>query len=644
MFDSVQTKDDAATLNANTLVLQEKWNTICQRLHQAQQFPRLDLPNASSLVPSAEGFHLVRNGKEGSSKNSSRSESQTANSIPCMPTDLQKIVPFKENIHLPMASDVENASFQPEPSVKVSKSQQIGMESPWLSTCSIAKMSMPPDRTSSTSVTSVTTDLGLGTLYASTSRKLESTKVPPHRGCLQHFSGSISEVDAASESTSHQIAHSSSCSGPTMGGQYDVRDLKELRRSLAEKVCWQDEAIYSISQAISRCRSGDGRRCGSNLRGGIWLTFLGQDKVGKKRIASALAEIIFGTRESLICVDLGFQGRVVQSNSMFENQEFEGYDMKFRGKTLVDYIAGELRKKPQSVVFLQNVDKADLLAQSSLSQSLSQAIRTGKFADSYGREISINNMIFVITSSIAKDTGTSLATEGPVEFSEERILKAKRYKMKILVECVAHDACRCNVLNVRLTSTKGMSNPVSVNKRKLIETCGSGEQKETFKIQEPAQKVSRSYLDLNMPVDELGAETNHRDCESDTISENLEACLEEFFDLVDEKVIFKPFNFDALAGKVVKDISLQFQRTFGSEAMLEMDYEVMVQILAAAWLSDRDIAVQEWTEQVLCRSFDEAQRKYHLTAQSVLKLVSCEGSLMEEQAPGICLPARIIVS
>ena len=638
MFYSVQTKDDSTTLNAKILGLQRKWNNTCQHHHQAQTFPKLDISHARSQVPSAEGLHFITNRKE-TSIDSTLNEGQCENPSPHMATDWQKIFPLKQNIQIPVASDAKNAKFQSELSVKVSKSQQMEVESPWLSTYSMPNMRLPPDRTSPSSITSVTTDLGLGTLYASTSQEPDSPKLPGCKDHLRRFSGSISaEVDAVSESTSHQIAYSSSCSGPNMAGQADPSDLKSLRGFLAEKVCWQYKAICSISQAITRCRSGNGVQRGSGPIGDIWLTFLGPDIVGKRKIASALAEIMFDTSESLISVDLGSQDRVYQSDSMFEHQELDGYNVNFRGKTVVDYIAGELRKKPCSVVFLQNVDKADFLAQSSLSK----AIRTGKFADSHGREISINNMIFVVTSTVPKGDRTFFSNKEPMEFSEERILKAKRFQIKILNECVARDASRSSGMNVRITPRKGTSNPSSVDKRKLINTCESLEQGETFKRQKCAHKVSKSFLDLNLPVEDM-EDVNCGDYDSDSISENSKAWLEEFFENVDEKVDFEPFDFDALAGKIVKDISLQFQRTLGSEVKLEIDYEVMVQILAAAWLSDRKRAVEEWVEQVLSRSFAEAQQKYNLTAQSVLKLVTCEGLFVVEQAPGLgaCLPARV---
>ncbi|TKY56475.1 putative chaperone protein ClpB 1 [Spatholobus suberectus] len=97
----------------------------------------------------------------------------------------------------------------------------------------------------------------------------------------------------------------------------------------------------------------------------------------------------------------------------------------------------------------------------------------------------------------------------------------------------------------------------------------------------------------------------------------------------------------SLLSKYLKSISMLFQRTFGSELQLEIDYEVIAHILAAAWLSDKKNAVEDWVEHVLGRGFVEAQQKYHPAAQCVVKLVHCESIFVEEQASGVCLPARI---
>ena len=77
-------------------------------------------------------------------------------------------------------------------------------------------------------------------------------------------------------------------------------------------------------------------------------------------------------------MDLTFQDGMINSDTIYSRREMNDF-IKFRGKTLVDCLAKELTKKPLSIAFLEMVDKADLLAQNSLSQ----AIRTSQLSDSH---------------------------------------------------------------------------------------------------------------------------------------------------------------------------------------------------------------------------------------------------------------------
>ncbi|WJZ89086.1 hypothetical protein VitviT2T_008332 [Vitis vinifera] len=639
--DAVKAKDDGRALNDKVLGVQKKWYDICQRLHHAPPYPK-SIFQPVPQVSGAECYGFIPDRRETSSKDSSPSESGSANLSPSTTMNLQKISPSKIQIPLPVVSESESVNFQSKLAGSVSKSKQVETRSsPWFSPCPLPNLSLAPDRTSSSCITSVTTDLGLGTLYASNSQETKRLNLQGHKERMNYFSGSVSaEFDVVSVNNSSQIGQSPSCSVPDLGGQMDARDFKSLWRALASKVGWQDEAICAISQTVSSCRTGNARRHGSNLKGDIWLSFLGPDKVGKKRIAAALAEIMFRSSKSLVSVDLGYQHGSNQSNSIFDQHELNSCGIEFRGKTITDYIAGELRKKPQLVVFLENIDKADLLVQTSLSQ----AIRTGKFPDSHGREISINHMIFVTTATSKKGNRNLVSGKEPVEFSEERILGAKSWQMKILIGCVTGEASRSNGMNVLVTPREGTSNPKSTSKRKFIDTGSFAEQDKYLEMSKRACKASNSYLDLNLPVEELEEDVDSANCDSDSLSESSEAWLEEFLDQMDEKVTFKPFNFDAVAQKLLKEISLNFQKIIGSDIQLEIDSEVMVQILAAAWLSEKGGAVDDWVEQVLSKSFTEARQRYRLTAQSLVKLVPCEGLSVEEQAPGVCLPARIILN
>ncbi|KAJ6777662.1 CHAPERONE PROTEIN CLPD CHLOROPLASTIC [Salix koriyanagi] len=304
--------------------------------------------------------------------------------------------------------------------------------------------------------------------------------------------------------------------------------------------------------------------------------------------------------------------------------------------TFVDCIASKLSKKPHLLIFLENVDKADPLVQ----HSLSYALRTGKFPDSRGREISTNNTIFVATSTITVGNINFLPEKESIRFSEEMILGAKSWEMQILVEHTAEATSKGSEMKVGISRdiTSAVSN---VNKRKLDATSDSMEQESSCESSKRAHKASRSNLDLNLPVEDTGERANYGDNDSDSISESSQAWLEDYSNQVDEKVVFKSFDFDSLAEKIVKEISKQFQMAFGYEILLEIDDEVMVQILAASWLSEKKRAMEDWIEEVVGRGFRKAKLKSQFSAQCVVKLVNCKGLVVKEQAPGIRLPSRI---
>ncbi|CAI8585841.1 unnamed protein product [Vicia faba] len=493
------------------------------------------------------------------------------------------------------------------------------------------------DNKSSSSLTSVATDLGLGTLYTSTANACKPD-TPRFQDKIKHFElvsdSASADCVALQGNTSHQIARSS-CSVPNLSAKFDSVDFKSLNKLLFEKVDWQDQAICDISRTLFLRKSCEGKSRDSHGRADIWFAFLGPDRVGKKKIASALAEAIFGNTESVISLDLGFQNRFCQSNSIFECQKSSSYDVIIR-KTVVDYIAGELSKNPHSVVFLDNVDKADFLVQSSLLQ----AIRRGKFPDSHGREISLSRTIFLLTSSVIKGNSSSAGDNGK-KFSEETILEAKRCQMQLLLGDTSEDAKRSCSTNIKIVPRKGFSKPSFLNKRKQVGTSDFKE-RTTSKMQKHVSETSIPNLDLNMPLEEDEEGTNDDDDrERKSVVDNLDSWFSDLCNQTDEKVVFKPFNFDELAEKLLKNISIQFERTFGSEFQLEIDYEVMTQMLAAAWLADKKNSVEDWVESVLGKSFFEAQQKYHPAAKHVVKLINCESIFEEDPDLGVCLPASI---
>lgn len=593
----VQTNEESTSLNEKILGFQKKWNDICQHLHQTR-----------SQVPSLEVLRYGSSFKESSSKDPSLNELQCSSPFSFMPKELHGTFPSKQLSPIPLHTDTVSVNVRTDHVPKVLETEQIDGETPSVASSRMANMNVL-DHKSSSSLTPVTTDLGLGTLYTSTS--IPCKPVSP------------------------KFQARSSCSFSNLAEKMDSVDFKSLNKLLFEKVGWQDQVIFDINRTLFLHKSGEGKSRDSHGRADIWFAFLGPDRIGKRKIASALAETIFGNSERIISVDLGFHDMFYPSNSVFECQKSVCYDV-FMRKTVVDYIAGELSKNPHSVIFLENVEKADFLVQSSLLQ----AIKRGRFPDSHGREISINNAIFLLTSTICKSNSSSALEEDKL-FSEETILKAKRCQLQLLLGDSSEDAKRSCSTNVKIVPIKGFSESSFPNKRKQADTSDFKEGTTSSKMQKQVSKKSMCCLDLNMPLEEGEEGTDDNDHEHENVAEKSDSWFSDFFNQMDEKVVFKPFNFDVLAEQLIKNISKTFQRTFGSEFQLEIDYEAMAQILAASWLADKKNAVENWVENVIGKGFVEAKQKYHPATKYVMKLVNCESFFVEEPALGVCLPASI---
>ncbi|KAK8967385.1 Chaperone protein ClpB1 [Platanthera guangdongensis] len=624
--------------------LQNKWNEYCQLVHRRS--PIVDVKTYQALPHL--GIPYI---------------SDTA----CFTKSTNPLIPQSHAISVPLATEPTHRGLGSNHHHKLSKS-----ESNFHGDLS-SRQSAPSDvdiqdcRTSPSSVTSVTTELALGSvnqysLEGKSAREgLSQLSIPRN---IDESSRSVSKGQFLASPLLHNseardsYVHSLSLpSGNTRSGishielrdqdlsnmhqKFDASNCKAFYRSLVEKVGRQEEALWSISEAIIESRTNSKK----HQRGAIWLNILGPDRVGKKMTAMALAELIFGLREDSISIDLAYE-----DDNVAGQQGLKNCSTGFWGKTMIDHIAMEISKKPLSVFLLENVDKADLLAQSSLSS----AIRTGKFSDSHGREFSTNSSIFVTTARNLPGKATAAFSEkANIYFSEERIFEVRSSQMKMSIEPFSEsDGFSCSPSSkVSLISRResNMSNcplPCSVSRRKR-KLDFSGEikcHKEYYTCIEWLSKKPEIVLDLNIPAEELN-QHEEIDCnsENNSISENSQEWLEDFFDLMDKTVSFKPFDFDALADHAVREISRCFSNNVGMNCMLEIDVKIIEQILAATWLMRNTSELSGWIEQVLCKSLSELNEKYKLPDCTVVRFLAEQDLLMEESKLGRFLPSRIIL-
>ena len=186
--------------------------------------------------------------------------------------------------------------------------------------------------------------------------------------------------------------------------------LKNLEKSLHERVIGQDEAVEAVAKAIRRGRVGlkDPKRpIGSFL-------FLGPTGVGKTELSKALAESLFGDENAMIRIDMSeYMEPHSVSKLIGSPPGYVGFD---EGGQLTE----KIRRKPYSVILFDEIEKAH----PDVMNMLLQILEDGRLTDSQGRTVNFKNTVIIMTSNIgarlitdkkslgfSKSTSTNTETE-----------------------------------------------------------------------------------------------------------------------------------------------------------------------------------------------------------------------------------------
>ncbi|PQC63702.1 ATP-dependent Clp protease ATP-binding subunit ClpC [Enterococcus faecium] len=193
--------------------------------------------------------------------------------------------------------------------------------------------------------------------------------------------------------------------------------LLELEGLLHERVVGQDEAVKAVSRAIRRARSGlkdPDRPIGSFM-------FLGPTGVGKTELAKALSEVMFGSEDALIRVDMSeFMEKYSTSRLIGSPPGYVGYD---EGGQLTE----KIHQKPYSVILLDEVEKAH----PDVFNLLLQVLDDGHLTDSKGRKVDFRNTIMIMTSNIG---ATQIREEKNVGFNVQDVTKDHKAMQKRILE------------------------------------------------------------------------------------------------------------------------------------------------------------------------------------------------------------------
>ena len=174
--------------------------------------------------------------------------------------------------------------------------------------------------------------------------------------------------------------------------------LKNLEKTLHERVIGQDEAVEAVAKAIRRGRVGlkDPKRpIGSFL-------FLGPTGVGKTELSKALAESLFGDENAMIRIDMSeYMEPHSVSKLIGSPPGYVGFD---EGGQLTE----QIRRKPYSVILFDEIEKAH----PDVMNMLLQILEDGRLTDSQGRTVNFKNTVIIMTSNIGARLITDKKTLG----------------------------------------------------------------------------------------------------------------------------------------------------------------------------------------------------------------------------------------
>jgi len=173
--------------------------------------------------------------------------------------------------------------------------------------------------------------------------------------------------------------------------------LLRMEDALRARVVGQEEAVRAVSDAIRRARAGlsdPNRPTGSFL-------FLGPTGVGKTELTKALASFLFDTEEAIVRVDMS---EFMEKHSV---ARLIGAPPGYIGYEEGGYLTEHIRRKPYSVILLDEVEKAH----PDVFNILLQVLDDGRLTDGHGRTVDFRNTVIVMTSNLGSQVIQEMAGE-----------------------------------------------------------------------------------------------------------------------------------------------------------------------------------------------------------------------------------------
>jgi type VI secretion system protein VasG len=170
----------------------------------------------------------------------------------------------------------------------------------------------------------------------------------------------------------------------------EIKAVLALKDRLEERVVGQEHALEAIAQRIQTARANlaDPRR-----PLGVFL-LVGPSGVGKTETAMALADILYGGDRNMVIINMSEYKEDHKISRLTGSAP--GYVGYGEGGVLTEAV----RRKPYSVVLLDEVEKANVGVQ----EIFYQVFDKGVLQDDRGNDVDFKNTIILLTSNVGTDT------------------------------------------------------------------------------------------------------------------------------------------------------------------------------------------------------------------------------------------------